>query len=394
MSQFAQADRLLSLPPYIFSELNAMKLDAQKRGIALTSLAIGDPDKPTPETIVRWIKEASERPENHAYSSYEGTFAFRQAVAVWMQSRFGASLDPASEVIALIGSKEGIAHFPVAFCNPGDKCLYPSPGYPVFETSIRLGGGEAIPVPLAIESGFLPDLNQLEDLFRQHQPKYLVLNFPANPTSATVTLELLAEIVGLAKKHHVILLSDNAYSEIYYDSAKKPPSILQVPGAKDVAIELHSFSKSYNMTGWRLGFAAGNPALIAGLLRAKTNIDSGPLLAVQDACTRVLAQSETFSEPIRETYRLRRTALLSGLKDLGIEFFQPEATFFVWARVPKGRKSMDFTKHMIEKAGVVVTPGVGFGAHGEGYFRLALTIDPPEIAVALGKMERALKELL
>jgi LL-diaminopimelate aminotransferase len=385
-----QADRLLSLPPYIFSELNAIKADAIRRGLSLTSLAIGDPDKPTPAGIVKLIQEAAQRPENHAYSPYEGTKAFRSAVAKWFQGRFGVSLDADREVVALIGSKEGIAHFPIAFCNPGDKCLYPSPGYPVFETSIRLSGAEAIAMPLTMESGFLPDPNVVEALFKEHQPKYMILNFPANPTSAVITLAQLKELVDLALRYRVILLSDNAYSEIYYDADRRPPSILQVPGANEIAIELHSFSKTYNMTGWRLGFAVGNPDLVGGLLRAKTNIDSGPLLAVQDACTRVLDQSELFAEPIRETYRVRREAALAGLNALGIEYFRPEATFFIWARVPGGGKSMDFTRRMIEKAGVVVTPGIGFGSHGEGFFRLALTVEPPLILESLEKMKRAL----
>lgn len=385
-----QADRLQSLPPYIFSELNALKADAVSRGIQLTSLAIGDPDKPTPAEIVRFIQEASLKNENHAYSPYEGTLAFRQSVATWFQGRFGVSLDPKREIVALIGSKEGIAHFPVAFCNPGDKVLYPSPGYPVFETSIRLGGGEAIAVPLHMETGFVPDPNRLESLFKEHRPKYFILNFPSNPTSAVMTLAQMAEIVELAKRYGVILLSDNAYSEIYYDAAKKPPSVLEVPGAKDVAIELHSFSKSYNMTGWRLGFAAGNADLVAGLLRAKTNIDSGPLLAVQDACTRILPRADEFSGAIRETYQARRKTLLAGLDRMGIEYFSPEATFFAWARVPGGMKSMDFTRHMIEKAGVVVTPGIGFGEHGEGFFRLAMTVEPPQIEEALSRIQKAL----
>lgn len=385
-----QAQRLQQLPPYIFSELGAMKADAVRRGISLTSLAIGDPDKPTPQAIVQLIQEAAMRPENHAYSPYEGTLRFRQAISSWFNHRFGVALDAEKEIVALIGSKEGIAHFPVAFCDPGDKCLYPSPGYPVFATSIALGGGQPIPIPLQFESGFLPDSNQLEDLFREHKPRYAIMNFPANPTSAVMPKSQMAEVVGLAKKYGVILLADNAYSEIYYDAAAKPASFLEVPGGKDVTIELHSFSKSYNMTGWRLGFAAGNPELVAGLLRAKTNIDSGPLLAVQDACTRVLADADAYSGPIREVYKQRRTVLMEGLDALGIEYFRPEATFFVWARVPGGGKSMDFTRHLIDKAGLVVTPGIGFGDHGEGFFRLALTVDPPQLQEALNRLGRAL----
>lgn len=385
-----QAQRLQELPPYIFSQINLFKAEAQKKGVSLLSLAIGDPDKPTPPEIVKLIQEASARPENHAYSPYEGTLAFRQAVASWFQGRFGVTLDPKTEVVALIGSKEGIAHFPVAFCNPGDKCLYPSPGYPVFETSIRLGGGQAIPMALKAESGFVPDPNDVEEAFRTHQPKYMILNFPSNPTSAVITRPQLEQIVGLARRYGVILLSDNAYSEIYFDAAQKPPSILEVPGAKDVAIELHSFSKSYNMTGWRLGFAAGNPELVAGLLRAKTNIDSGPLLAIQDACTRILPRADEFSQPIRDLYSERRAALLKGLDRLGIEYFSPQATFFVWARVPQGRGSMEFCKTLIDKTGVVITPGIGFGAEGEGFFRLALTVDIPKIEEALNRLEASL----
>ncbi len=386
-----QAQRLQELPPYVFSQINLFKAEAQKKGVSLLSLAIGDPDQPTPPEIVKLIQEASARPENHVYSPYEGTLAFRQAVATWFQGRFHVSLDPKTEIVALIGSKEGIAHFPVAFCNPGDKVLYPSPGYPVFETSIRLGGGQAIPITLKAETGFVPDPNALEEAFRTHQPKYLILNFPSNPTSAVIARARLEEIVGLARKYGVILLSDNAYSEIYYDAAQKPPSILEIPGAKDVAIELHSFSKSYNMTGWRLGFAAGNPELVAGLLRAKTNIDSGPLLAIQDACTRLLPRADEFSQPIRDLYLERRGTLLQGLDRLGIEYFSPQATFFVWARVPQGRGSMEFCKTLIDQAGVVITPGIGFGAEGEGYFRLALTVDSLKINEALNRLETSLR---
>lgn len=390
MTRIEQARRLQSLPPYVFSQINAFKAEAIRRGMKLTSLAIGDPDRPTPPEIIRLIQDACARPENHAYSPYEGTLAFRQAVASWFTGRFGVSLDPEKEIIALIGSKEGIAHFPTAFCDPGDKCLYPSPGYPIFATAIQMGGGEAIPIPLRIESGFLPDANQLEDLMRAHRPRYMVLNFPANPTSAVIPRARLEEIVGLARRYGVVILFDNAYSEIYFDAAQKPISVLEIPGAKEVAIEMHSFSKTYNMTGWRLGFAAGNPELVAGLLRAKTNIDSGPLLAVQDACTRILPRSDEFAEPIRQVYRERRQVLLDGLTRLGIEYFPPQATFYVWARVPNGQRSMEFTRHLIDKVGVVVTPGIGFGEHGEGYFRLALTVEPPQIVDALNRLESAL----
>lgn len=386
---FEQARRLQELPPYIFSEINRLKADATAKGISLLSLGIGDPDKPTPDAIVKKLQEACAKPENHVYSPYEGTLAFRRSVADWFQTRFGVSVDPQKEVMALIGSKEAIAHFPVAFCNPGDVCLYPSPGYPVFGTSILLGGGRAVPMPLSYENSFLPDLNWLEDAFRQHSPRYMILNYPSNPTSAVCPRKTLEDMVSLARKYNVAIVYDNAYSEIYYD--EKPISVLQIPGGKDVAIEFHSFSKSYNMTGWRLGFAVGNPDLVAGLLRAKTNIDSGPLLTVQEAGTYALQNSEALTTPIRQVYAERRERLLSGLRRLGIEYFHPQAGFFVWARVPGGQKSMDLTKALIETQGLVVTPGVGFGDEGEGFFRLAMTVEPKQIDEALNRLEAYLK---
>ncbi len=388
---FRQSDRLLGLPPYIFSEINAIKAEAQKKGVQLLSLAIGDPDLPTPQPILDALHQASLKAENHAYSPYEGTLAFRKAVAEWFQGRFGATLNPESEVLALIGSKEGLAHFPLAFCNPGDRCLVPSPGYPIFSTSIQLAGAIAVPVPLRAQNGFLPDVKELERLMIQHQPKYLLLNFPSNPTSATCSRDLLMEVVALAKRHNVILGYDNAYSEMYFDTP--PLSLMEIPGAKDIGIEFHSFSKTFNMTGWRLGFAVGNPSLIAGLARVKTNIDSGPLLAVQEAGIFALKNHNALVTPLREIYRERRELALAGLRDLGIEYFKPEATFFVWAKVPKEMSSMAFTKELIAAEGLVVTPGIGFGEHGEGFFRLSLTVSNAAIKEAIEKLRRYLATL-
>jgi LL-diaminopimelate aminotransferase len=379
--------RLEELPPYIFSEINAIKAAAQKRGVELLSLGIGDPDKPTPQPIVKKLQEAVANPKNHVYSPYNGTLEFRKAVATWFEGRFGVSLDAEKEVVALIGSKEAIAHFPVAFCDPGDKCLYPSPGYPVFAASIALGGGVPVPIPMTSASGFLPDLNQLESLMAEHRPKYAILNFPSNPTSVVAPRALLEGTVALAKKYGVILVSDNAYSEMYYDEAKRPPSLLEIPGAKEVAIEFHSFSKTFNMTGWRIGFAVGNETLVEGLLRAKTNIDSGPLLAVQEAAIFALQNYSALVPPIRQVYAERRKILTEGLKQLGIEHVPLDATFFLWAKVPGGRKSMEFTRELIDNQGLVVTPGIGFGEHGENFFRLAMTVDTPDIHKALEKLQ-------
>jgi len=391
MNWIQQSKRLQELPPYIFSEINAIKADAQKRGVSLLSLAIGDPDQPTPELIVRKLQEATSRPENHVYSPYEGTQEFKRAVARWFHERFNVKLNADTEVLALIGSKEGIAHFPIAFVNPGDKCLYPSPGYPIFQTAISLVGGIPIPVPHRETHGFIPNLDELESLLVLHRPKYLLINFPSNPTSAVVNREFLTELVFLARKYETILVSDNAYSEMYYDERDKPLSILEIPGAMDLAIEFQSFSKTFNMTGWRIAYAAGNAKLIAGLLRAKTNIDSGPLLSVQQASIYALENALTLSEPIRELYRKRKTIIVEGLDKLGIQYLDPRATFFLWAKVPTKESSMEFAKRLIEKEGLVVTPGIGFGKEGEGYFRLALTVPNASLEDAIQRLGRALK---
>ncbi len=390
MKWIEQARRLQELPPYIFSEINAIKADAQKRGISLLSLAIGDPDQPTPEAIVRKLQEAMANPENHVYSPYEGTMAFKLAVADWVKERFNVTVNPETEVMALIGSKEGIAHFPLAFVNPGDKCLYPSPGYPIFQTAISLAGGIPIPVPHRVENGFIPDLHELESLLVLHKPKYLLINFPCNPTSAVVNREFLTELVFLVRKYQTILVSDNAYSEMYYAEEDKPLSILEIPGAMDVAIEFQSFSKTFNMTGWRIAYAIGNAKLVAGLLRAKTNIDSGPLLAVQEASIYALKNGKVLCEPIRDIYRKRRKIILEGLDKLGIKYLYPKATFFIWAEVPGSESSMEFTKRLIEKEGLVVTPGIGFGKEGDKYFRLALTVPDDSLESAIERLGRAI----
>lgn len=391
MSSFRMAERLESLPPYIFSELNRIKAEVAAKGVDLLSLAIGDPDKPTPDAIVKKMQELIGNGKLHGYSPYEGIPSFRNAVAVWMKERFGADVDPNKEVIALIGSKEGIAHFPVAYCNPGDKVLYPDPGYPIFSTAVSLAGGIPVPMALKLENGFLPDLNVVEQQLINEKPKFMILNFPGNPTSTMASRSMLTELVALAKKHNTAIVYDNAYSEIYFDPNNKPLSILEIEGAKDIAIEFHSFSKTYNMTGWRLGFAVGNRDLVAALLKAKTNIDSGPFPAVQETGVYCLQNSNLLSDPIRELYKERREVMLSTLNDLKIEYFAPMATFYVWAMVPNKGKSMDFCKRLIETEGLVTTPGIGFGAEGEHFFRFALTVDAPLIAQAAERLKRFMK---
>lgn len=384
------ARRLEELPPYLFSELGRLEAETRARGISVLSLGIGDPDQPTPESVIQVLREASLKPRNHAYSPYGGTAEFRQAARAYFQQRFGVSLNPDKEITALIGSKEGIAHFALAFCNPGDICLYPSPGYPVYSASIILSGGSAVPVPLLPEYGFLPDLNHVEFLMLKHRPKFMFVNFPSNPTSVMCPLSMVSDLVFLARKYSVWIASDCAYSEIYYDDNEKPRSILEIEGAKDLAIEFHSFSKTFNMTGWRLGFAVGNEALVSGLARVKTNVDSGPLLAVQEAGVYALKNAANLSSKTRSVYAERCRALRLGLDNLGIEYIEPKATFFVWAKVPGKERSMPFMKELLSSQGLVVTPGVGFGEHGEHYFRMAMTISVEEIGDALARLGRYL----
>lgn len=384
------SNRLEAMPPYVFSEINKLKNQALNRGMSLLSLAIGDPDRPTPAPIIEKLQQSVARASNHVYSPYEGTIAFRTAVANWFAQRFGVAVDPAHEVVALIGSKEGIAHLPLAFCNPGDAAIYPSPGYPVFQTSLILAGAQAIPLAMRPEHHFRPDPAEVRQLFEKHRPKMMILCFPSNPTSAQCDRATLKQIVDLAREFDVLLAYDNAYSEIYREGAEKPCSILEIEGAKDVAIEFHSFSKTFNMTGWRIGFAVGAAGLVSKLLAVKTFIDSGPLLAVQETAAFALSRADEFATPIRRVYDERLARLLPGLSRLGIEYITPDATFFVWARVPGNEPSMQFTKRLIENEGLVVTPGVGFGNEGEGFFRLALTVDVPKIDQFLERLARQL----
>jgi len=385
------SERVKSLPSYIFSQINEMKAQAISDGKSVISLAIGDPDQPTPQAILDVMKKAIEKPSNHAYSPYEGTLLFRESVTRFCQRRFGISLDAKTQVIALIGSKEGIAHFPLAFCNPGDRAVYPSPGYPVFESAILLAGGQPIALPLRAENQFLPDPEEVQELFAKHQPKFCILNFPSNPTSVVASKQLLTELVALARRYGVILVSDNAYSEIYFDGNKKPISLLEIPGAEEIGIEFHSLSKTFNMTGWRLGFAIGNAEILKALLRVKTNIDSGPLLAVQETGSYALDHSDELADPIRQQYYERRTVALKWLGRLGVEYLEPQATFYVWAKVPQPYRSMEFCQRLIAEEGLVITPGIGFGLLADGFFRISLTVDLPELEEAFRRLERFLK---
>jgi LL-diaminopimelate aminotransferase len=386
MSRFPLSTRIKDLPPYLFAELDRKKEEVRARGVDIIDLGVGDPDRPTPKHIVDRMKRETAVPANHQYPSYEGLLSFRSAAANWYRRRFGVSLDPSSEVVTLIGSKEGIAHFPLAFVNPGDRVLVPDPGYPVYHIATLFAGGRPHFVPLLRENGFLPDLDRIPRPVLA-KAKILFLNYPNNPTSAVADRKFYRKVLRFAEEHDLIVAHDVAYTEIYFD-AKKPMSILELPGAKKRCIEFHSLSKTYNMTGWRIGFAVGNPELVAGIGKVKTNVDSGVFQAVQGAGIEALTSGAEITDAIRRTYRERRDILVPGLRALGLDPVEPRATFYVWIPVPKGYTSASFCSHLLEEAGIVTTPGNGFGKSGEGYIRIALTKEKGRIREALSRMQK------
>ncbi len=386
--KFELAERVKSLPPYLFARIDEMKSEALKRGKDLIDISIGDPDIPTPVHIVEAMKKAVEKPEHHRYPSYEGMLAYREAVAGWYKRRFGVELDPQTEVLSLIGSKEGIGHISLAFVNPGDLVLCPSPGYPVYSIGTLFADGEPYYMPLTEESNFLPDLKAIPESVLQ-RAKIMFLNYPNNPTAQVATEDFFREVIEVAHKYNIIVCHDAAYSEIYYEG-RKPISFMQVEGAKEVGVEFHSLSKTYNMTGWRIGFVVGNREVIKGLGKIKTNLDSGVFQAIQEASIVALNTEESILDEIRSTYQQRRDILYEGLKSIGLEVFKPEATFYFWVRVPKGYTSEEFTIHLLEKAGVLGTPGNGFGDPGEGYIRFALTTPVERIEEAVQRIKESL----
>jgi LL-diaminopimelate aminotransferase len=367
--EIKKAQRIQSLPPYLFAEIDRLKREVAARGVDLISLGIGDPDTPTPEPIVARLRAAAGRPANHRYPDYEGLPAFRQAAATWMAERYGVRLDPATEVVSLIGSKEGIANMAVAFVDPGDVVLVPDPGYPVYHIGTHFNGGITYRLPLRRENAFLPDLGAIPTDVARHA-KLLWLNYPNNPTGAVAPRAFLEEAIRFCERYGIILCHDAAYAEIYY--GERPPSVLELPGGRDVAIEFHSLSKTFNMTGWRVGFAVGHPELIAGLGKVKTNVDSGVFQAVQEAAIAALESDPAVVDGLRALYRERRTVLVDGLCRIGLACEPPGGTFYVWVPVPRGMKAKDLALRCLEEAGVVVTPGNGFGDAGEGYIRLTL----------------------
>ncbi len=380
------AKRIDQIPPYLFAEIDRKKEEMKRKGMDFIDLGIGDPDLPTPKPIIERLKRGAENPRNHRYPSYEGMIEFRSAVAQWYKRRFRVNLDPDKEVLSLIGSKEGIAHIPLAFVNPGDYVLVPSPGYPVYRVSTLFAGGIPYFLPLRKENGFLPDFSDIPKRVTQ-KAKLLFINYPNNPTSAVAEKSFFEEVVDFAHRYEIIVCHDAAYSEIAFDGYR-PMSFMEVKGGKEVGIEFHSLSKTFNMTGWRIGFAVGNPEVISGLGRVKTNIDSGLFQAIQEAGIEAFTYFET---PLLETiqiYQRRRDLMVHGLREIGLEVEMPKATFYLWIRVPAGYSSTQFATLLLEQAGIVATPGNGFGEAGEGYIRMALTVDELRLKEAIERLRR------
>jgi LL-diaminopimelate aminotransferase len=382
------AKRLEKIPPYLFAELNRKREQLGLQGVDIINLALGDPDKPTPNQILQTMHQAIDDPSTHNYPPYQGTQEFREAAVNWMERRFGVTgLNPHTEIISSIGSKEAIHNTFLAFVEAGDYALIPEPGYPVYKTGSIFAGGEPYSMPLKAENNFLPDLNIIpEEIARK--AKLLWINYPNNPTGAIASLEFLGELVDFCRQYNILLCHDHAYSEMAYDGYK-PPSVLQVPGAKDVAIEFHSLSKSYNMMGWRIGFVVGNATGIQGVRQVKTNVDSGVFKAIQKAAIAAFSTSDAELSALMSGYQKRRDIIVQGLQSLGWPIEPPDATLYIWAPVPLGYSSQEFVSLLLDRCGIMVAPGNGYGVIGEGFFRIALTIPDERMYEAIQRMRDA-----
>ncbi len=385
MVTIEKSDRLNSLPPYLFKEIDRQKEEVRKRGVDIIDLGVGDPDMPTPPHIIEALNKAAVDPANHRYPSYSGMGDFNEAVARWYKRRFNVDLDYENEVVTLIGSKEGIAHIPLAFVNTGDLALVTSPGYPVYHIGVQFAGGQAYFMDLLKENDFLPDLNAVPEEIAD-KARMMFINYPNNPTSAVAKKSFFQEVVTFAESHNIIVCHDAAYTEMAFDGYR-PISFLEIEGAKAVGIEFHSLSKTYNMTGWRIGFAVGRAEIIQALGQIKSNIDSGAFQAVQIAGIAALEENQDCVDNMNKIYTERRDILVDGLVELGLSVEKPRATFYVWIEAPKRYNSAEFTRHLLSKGGIVVTPGNGFGEAGEGYVRMALTVDKERMKEAVERIK-------
>jgi LL-diaminopimelate aminotransferase len=393
------AERLSKLPPYLFVEIDRKKRAAIEAGRDVIDFGVGDPDQPTHKFIVDRMAEAIRTPSNHRYALGVGSIAFRKAVAGFFAKRFGVELDPGSEIVALLGSKEAIGHLPTAVVNPGETVLVPEPGYPVYTAGTIFAGGKCHYMPLLESNRWLPRLDDIPAEVRR-AAKLMYLNYPNNPTAACAPRRFFEEAVAFAREYGILIAQDAAYSEVYFDQKVKPASVLEIPGAKDIAIELHSLSKTFNMTGWRIGFAVGNKEALAALAKVKSNCDSGVFGALQEAAITALegVNRPEIQEQLR-SYQRRRDILVPALQQAGWSIHSPQATFYVWARPAISRRggsvggvsaatcdSMAVASRILEEANVVVIPGIGFGLSGEGYIRFALTVDEARTQEAAARL--------
>lgn len=379
---FELSERMKKLPPYLFAEIDRKRKQLVAQGYEVISFGVGDPDLPTPERIVEAMRVAVNDPSVHRYPFGKGRIDFRKAIADYYKKYSDVILDHEKEICVLIGSKEGIAHFPFAFVNPDDITLVPEPGYPVYQIGTVLTGGTPYFMPLQEENNFLPDLGKIPDRILE-KAKIMFLNYPNNPTAAIADTNFLKDAIRLCKKHNIIIVYDAAYHEIYFDN-KRPVSFLSISGAKDIGIEIHSLSKTYNMTGWRIGWACGNEELVSALATLKENIDSGTFEAIQIAGIECLTGLQDDVEKMRNIYQKRRDILVDGLKKLEFKVKIPQATFYLWLAV--NNDSLSFAEKLLLEAQIIVTPGIGFGPSGEGYVRFALTIDEIKIKKAIERM--------
>ncbi len=380
------AERIKQLPPYLFGEIDKAKNKAMEEGRPVIDLGVGDPDQPTPKIVIKKLHEASMDPATHKYALNRGLLSLRQEMADWYKSRFNVDLDPETEVLPLLGSKEGIAHIPLAYLNPGDEVLVPDPGYPPYSSGALFAGARINYMPLLKENGFLPDLDAIDALLAK-KCKLMHINYPNNPTGAVCGEDFYKKVVEFARENSIIVCSDAAYTEISFDGYK-PMSFLEVDGAKDVGVEFHSLSKTFNMTGWRVAMAVGNKDIINGLAKVKANIDSGIFTAVQIAAIEGLRNAEEIKSEMNALYAERRDVLVNGLRGIGWDVPNPLATFYVWAPVFGDYDSFSLAKALLEKADIIATPGNGFGASGEGYVRFTLTVNTEKLREAVGRIKK------
>jgi len=381
------AERVHRLPPYVFARLDELKAKARERGLDLIDLGMGNPDGPTPQPVIEAAAAALRDVANHGYPPFEGTASFREAITTWYHHRYGVSLDPNGEALPLLGSKEGLTHLAMAFINPGDTVLVPTPAYPAHFRGPAIAGGCIYDLPLSADNDWLIDLSAIPDAVAE-RAKVLFFNYPNNPTAATAPREFFEAIVAFARRYEIMLVHDLCYAELAFDNYQ-PTSLLEIPGAKDIGVEFHTLSKTYNMAGWRVGFVVGNRHIIQGLRTLKTNLDYGIFAALQKAAETALQLPDTYLDEVQTRYRTRRDFLIEEFASLGWTVPRTRATMYLWVPCPPGEQSTDFALSVLEHTGVVVTPGNAFGSGGEGYVRVSLIADCDRLGEAMNRLRQA-----